>query len=99
MAPEARADALHPGRPPYSAAVEFLIEQEEDPDPEVVAETRARYAELVERARARSRMGRFASGRKRRELTHGPPGMATSSGLGSNFGFLELLLDSDHSAC
>jgi Lon protease-like protein len=36
---------------PYPAAVvEFLIEQEEDPDPEVVAETRALYAELVDQA-------------------------------------------------
>jgi Lon protease-like protein len=36
---------------PYPAAVvEFLIEQEEDADPEVVAETRGLYAELVEQA-------------------------------------------------
>lgn len=36
---------------PYPAAVvEFLIEQEEDPDPEAIAETRALYAELVDQA-------------------------------------------------
>lgn len=36
---------------PYPAAViEFLTEQEEDPDPEVVQETRGLYAELVEQA-------------------------------------------------
>jgi Lon protease-like protein len=36
---------------PYPAAtVEFLGEQEEDPDPEVVEETRGLYAELVEQA-------------------------------------------------
>jgi Lon protease-like protein len=36
---------------PYPAAVvEFLIEQEEDPDPEVVHETRTLYAELVDQA-------------------------------------------------
>jgi Lon protease-like protein len=36
---------------PYPAAViEFLTEQEEDPDPEVVRETRGLYAELVEQA-------------------------------------------------
>ena len=36
---------------PYPAAVvEFLPEQEEEPDPEVVAETRGLYAELVEQA-------------------------------------------------
>jgi Lon protease-like protein len=33
-----------------AAVVEFLIEQEEDPDPEAVAETRALYAELVDQA-------------------------------------------------
>jgi Lon protease-like protein len=36
---------------PYPAAVvEFLTEQEEEPDPEVVEETRGLYAELVEQA-------------------------------------------------
>jgi Lon protease-like protein len=36
---------------PYPAAVvEFLSEQDEDADPEVVAETRGLYAELVEQA-------------------------------------------------
>jgi Lon protease-like protein len=36
---------------PYPAAVvEFLIEQEEDPDPEVVAGARTLYAELVDQA-------------------------------------------------
>lgn len=36
---------------PYPAAiVEFLTEQEEDPDPEIVRETRGLYAELVEQA-------------------------------------------------
>ncbi|HEY7831715.1 MAG TPA: LON peptidase substrate-binding domain-containing protein [Solirubrobacteraceae bacterium] len=36
---------------PYPAAVvEFLTEQEEEPDPEVVQETRGLYAELVEQA-------------------------------------------------
>jgi Lon protease-like protein len=36
---------------PYPAAVvEFLDEQEEEPDPEVVQETRGLYAELVEQA-------------------------------------------------
>ncbi len=36
---------------PYPAAVvEFLTEQEEDPDPEAIAETRALYAELVDQA-------------------------------------------------
>ena len=36
---------------PYPAAVvEFLSEQEEEPDPEVVEETRGLYAELVEQA-------------------------------------------------
>ncbi len=36
---------------PYPAAViEFLAEQDEDPDPEVVRETRGLYAELVEQA-------------------------------------------------
>jgi len=36
---------------PYPAAVvEFLAEQEEEPDPEVVEETRALYADLVEQA-------------------------------------------------
>ncbi len=36
---------------PYPAAVvEFLTEQEEEPDPEVVDETRGLYAELVEQA-------------------------------------------------
>jgi Lon protease-like protein len=36
---------------PYPAAVvEFLAEQEEEPDPEVTVETRALYAELVEQA-------------------------------------------------
>jgi Lon protease-like protein len=36
---------------PYPAAViEFLTEQKEDPDPEVVRETRGLYAELVEQA-------------------------------------------------
>ena len=36
---------------PYPAAVvEFLTEQQEDPDPEVVQETRGLYADLVEQA-------------------------------------------------
>lgn len=36
---------------PYPAAVvEFLTEQEEEPDPEVIEETRGLYAELVEQA-------------------------------------------------
>ncbi len=33
-----------------AAVVEFLIEQEEDPDPEAIAETRTLYAELVDQA-------------------------------------------------
>jgi Lon protease-like protein len=37
-----------------AAVVEFLIEQQEDPDPEVIAEAHALYAELVEQATDRT---------------------------------------------